>query len=242
MKFLFGFFFACITCISAYAVEGESLMYEQNALLASAPDPLESWNRKVFVFNDWIDGVVVRPVAQGYVSVIPDWLRAGVSNFFDNLGELDNLFNNLFQAKWAESGITGARFLINSTLGLLGALDLATGLGFAFQEEDFGQTIGRWGVAAGPYLVLPGLGPSSMRDTLSMLPSVFLNPLSYVHDAPVQTAAKGLELLDLRASLLGVDEIRAADPYSFLREAYLQRREFLVNDGVVQDDFLDDDW
>lgn len=233
---------AGIAVTSALFFNAPTYAYEEYVDESAQVDPWESFNRKIFAFNDRVDRWVLRPVAKGYRAVTPDFVESGVSQFFSNLGEIRNLFNAGLQWKWGEAGRSVSRFGINSTFGFFGVLDVASDLNIEKVDEDFGQTLGAWGVGGGPYVVLPFLGPSNIRDTVSILPDRLLDPTQYVDHVPTGNSLLALELVDLRASLLDIDNIISGDRYAFIRDAYLQRRDYLVNDGEVEDDFLDDDW
>ncbi|MCO7213732.1 MULTISPECIES: VacJ family lipoprotein [Halomonas] len=212
--------------------------------VSSEPNPADPWegfNRRVFAFNDVLDRYALKPAAQGYRYVTPDPLERGVSNFFDNLGEVRTVFNSLLQGKGANAGNSSMRFLMNTTFGLGGLLDPATHAGFIADEEDFGQTLAAWGVGEGPFVVLPFLGPSTVRDTSALPVDWYTYPLTYVEDDTVRYSLRGLELLDARASLLDQEDLIRGDRYSFIRDAWLQRRRFEVTDGELGDDsFIDD--
>jgi phospholipid-binding lipoprotein MlaA len=210
---------------------------------ASLPhDPYENWNRKVFAFNETLDAWILKPVATGYRAVTPRFFRTGVRNFFANLGEVSNFTNNLLQAKPAAAGKDAVRFTLNSTVGVLGVFDLATPLGLQKSEEDFGQTLNVWGVPEGPYLVLPFLGGQNLSHSLSMPVDYYLNPMTYIDDSVVYYSLGGLFLVQRRTDLLEAEKLIRGDRYSFIRDAYLQRRAFLVNDGRMdRDPFLDDE-
>ncbi len=201
-------------------------------------DPWESWNRGVYKVNDKVDRAVVKPVARTYVRVVPHPIRTGVTNFFDNLRTPAVMLNDALQGKLLAAGNDLGRFLLNSTLGLAGLLDPATSAGLAHNNEDFGQTLGVWGVHPGPFIELPVFGPSDLRDAPSRVVDVYTSPLEYVHIAAVKWGLFGVDLIDTRASLLSLDETlqNVYDPYAFVRDAYLQRRAYLVSDGKVTDD------
>lgn len=208
--------------------------------LAAAPvraeseqDPWEGFNRAMFSFNETLDRYAVKPLAQGYRYVTPDIAEKGVSNVFDNLADIGNLVNNLLQLKFEAAGQTFARLTFNSTFGLLGLIDVATPMGLQAQPEDFGQTLGYWGVGSGPYLVLPFFGPSTVRDGVAKPVDWLLDPVSEVDHVPTRNTLYGLRLVDTRARLLKAEQIISGDKYSFVRDAYLQRREYLINDGEV---------
>lgn len=206
-------------------------------------DPWEAINRPIFTFNDYADRYVLRPVAKGYQRVAPRFVEEGVSNAFNNLGEISNVLNNLLQGKFIDSASDGGRFVINSTVGVLGFFDVASRWGLEPHDEDFGQTLGRWGVGPGPYLVVPLLGPRTVRDATAGFAESYTDPvLQGVNHVPTRNQMLGLRVVDVRAQLLAADELITGDRYIFLRDAYLQRRQFLVNDGVVEDSFGDDDF
>lgn len=189
-------------------------------------DPWEGYNRQVTDFNLVLDEIVLEPVAKGYQAVLPGVVRAGVSNFFGNLGDVWSTANNLMQAKPRETTESLLRVGINSTLGLFGLIDVATELNIPRHKEDFGQTLGRWGVPPGPYLVLPVLGPSTLRDTVA-LPVDWKGDLLNIYDIAVQSPLSVLRVVDKRANYLGAGNVlnaAALDKYTFIREAYLQRR------------------
>lgn len=200
-------------------------------------DPWESFNRGVFRFNDALDRWALKPVAKGYRKVTPDVVENGVHNVFRNLGEVRNLTNNLLQLKMHDAGVDTARFFFNTTFGVLGIFDVATKMGLQRNDEDFGQTLGSWGVKSGPYVVLPLLGPSTVRDTVSLYPDSYTSQYGYINDVPVRNSMFMLNMVDTRASLLTAERLIAGDKYRFIRNAYLQNREFKVQDGNVVDDF-----
>jgi len=208
-------------------------------------DPWEGFNRGVFAFNDTIDGAVVKPLAKGYKAVTPDVVETGVSNVFSNLGEVGNIVNGLLQFKIGQASNDTGRLLINSTFGLAGLFDVAKHMGLEKGTgEDFGQTLAAWGVDSGPYIVLPFLGPTTLRDGVGLPADSYLNPVTHIDHVPTRNTTFATELLDTRASLLGAEGAISGDKYSFIRDAYLQRREYLINDGQVEDDFgadLDDE-
>ncbi len=213
-------------------------------------DPFESFNRAVYAFNDAADREVFRPIATDYRDHVPRPVRTGISNFFGNLQDVIVLVNDLLQLKIEQGMSDFGRIVYNTTFGLLGIIDVATPMGLPKHDEDFGQTLGYWGVPAGPYLVLPFLGPSSARDTVGLVGDIYVHPMfqGLITDEAVSWGAVGLRYIDLRAQLLGatrvVDEA-ALDPYAFVRDAYLQRRRNLVYDGNPPPDprydFIPDD-
>lgn len=202
-------------------------------------DPLESFNRGVYGFNDGVDRAVLKPVAQAYVAVTPSPVRTGVGNFFSNLGDIWTFVNSVLQFKGQAAAETAMRFSVNSTLGLAGLLDIATEAGIPKYSEDFGQTLGFWGVPAGPYLVLPLLGPSTVRDTAALPVDAQGNAVTQgVDHIPTRNSFTALDLVNTRAELLRagrlVDEA-ALDRYSFTRDVFLQRRQSQVYDGDPPD-------
>jgi phospholipid-binding lipoprotein MlaA len=209
---------------------------------ASAPnanprDPWESFNRQVYGFNEGLDEAVVKPVAIAYQDVTPALLRTGVSNFFGNLSDIWSLVNNVLQLKPKESVETLARVGVNTTIGLAGVLDVATELKLQKHSEDFGQTLGRWGVPTGPYLVLPLLGPSTLRDTAALPVNWRGNLVGGVDDSALRNSMTALRVIDLRAGLLRTSRMidsAALDKYSFTRDAYLQRRRSLIRGNIVE--------
>ncbi|MAA63492.1 MAG: hypothetical protein CL581_01745 [Alteromonadaceae bacterium] len=200
-------------------------------------DPWEGWNREVYGFNKFLDDWFLRPVAQGYRTVTPQLVDQGITNFFSNLGELKNLVNSLLQLKGESALVAAGRFTYNTTFGLGGLFDVATVFDLPERPEDLGQTFGYWGVGSGPYLMLPLLGPSTIRDAggialdLTVMPSTW----DYIEE-PDKYYMRGLQLVDVRADLIPAENFISGDQYIFVRNAYLQRREFLINDGEVQPD------
>jgi phospholipid-binding lipoprotein MlaA len=203
-----------------------------------AHDRFERVNRSVYGFNAALDRGVARPVAKAYVRIVPAPLRTGVSNFFENLDYTTTVVNDLLQAKPLPFVHDTARLLVNTTIGIGGLFDPATKLGMPTGDEDFGQTLGRWGVPTGQYLMLPVLGPSTSRDLVGKVGDHFTDPSSYVNNTAAKYGLKVADLLDKRAGLLQADSVldKSYDPYVFVRSAYLQRRQFQVKDGNVSDD------
>ncbi|XOV82016.1 MAG: VacJ family lipoprotein [bacterium] len=204
-------------------------------------DPLEPINRGIYGFNDVVDRWLIRPTAKVYDKVVPGFAKTGVSNFFDNLATPATAVNQLLQGKPVRSLSDTGRFLVNTTLGVGGLIDVATHAGFSKNDEDFGQTLGVWGANAGSFVMLPFLGPSSVRDTFGFVVDGFMNPIRFVKPAETRAAVTALYVIDLRAALLGVDQLVTGDEYLFLRDAYLQRRAFSVSDGVTDEDPFADD-
>jgi phospholipid-binding lipoprotein MlaA len=202
-------------------------------------DPLEPFNRGMYQFNDTVDRAVVKPVATVYRDVLPSPLRTGVTNFFANLQDAWSVVNNSLQLKGEAAGDSLVRFGVNTFLGLGGVLDIASEMQIERHTEDFGQTLGHWGVGAGPYLVLPLLGPSTLRDTAALPVDAQGNLVSGVSDVSTRNSLTALGLLNRRARLLEATSILdqvALDPYTFTRDAFLQRRQNDVYDGYPPDD------
>ena len=207
------------------------------------PDPLQGFNRGVQAFNDTADRFILKPVAKGYKKVVPDTIRRGVGNFFENLTYPLVVVNQLLQGKVKEGVSDTGRFVMNSTLGLGGLFDPASHAGMPAHEEDFGQTFAKWGIGRGPYLVIPFLGPSDVRDGAGSLLSYAVNPTRYVITGDTtRYSLMALNFVQIRAGLLDAEKLISGDRYIFIRDAYLQRREFLNKDGQVNDEFLDENW
>ena len=201
---------------------------------ADPRDPFERYNRAMFSFNKTVDDKVIKPVATGYVNVIPQLIRTAIGNFFGNIGDVWTAVNNYLQGKPREGTSDVARVVLNSTFGIVGLIDVATPAGLVQHDEDFGQTLGVWGVKSGPYLVLPIFGASTVRDGLARPVDLYADPLNQIDPARVENSARALRLVDDRAALLESTrmlEDAALDPYLFVRDAYLQRRESRVRDG-----------
>lgn len=206
---------------------------------ANPRDPLEPFNRSVYGFNDAVDRAVIKPVATAYRDVLPSPVRTGVSNFFNNLQDLWSFVNNTLQLKGEGAGNSIVRFGVNSVFGLGGLIDIATEMRIERHTEDFGQTLGRWGVGAGPYVVVPFLGSSTLRDTAALPVDMKGNAVSQIDDVPTRNSATVLNLISRRSQLLDasrmLDEV-ALDPYTFTRDAYLQSRRNQVYDGNPPDE------
>ncbi len=224
----------CILLLSGCATTAEP---EHN------PDPFEGLNRAIFEFNDSIDELVLKPVAEGYEAAMPEPLNNSVSNFFNNLDDVLVILNDILQLKFGQTLSDIGRFTLNSSFGLFGLFDVATPLNLPKHNEDFGQTLGRWGVGSGPYLVLPLLGDSTLRDSVGLVTDWQVDPVGQIEGRPARWGAITLESIDTRASLLRASRIldtAALDRYTFRRDAYLQRRNSLVYDGNVPQSELDE--
>jgi len=205
-------------------------------------DPLESYNRAMYSFNDTLDRAIMKPVAKGYNKVMPQPVNTSISNFFSNLDDVLVLFNDVLQLKWKQGLSDFSRLTWNTTAGLFGIFDVASHMDLPKHNEDFGQTLGYWGVGSGPYVVLPFLGPSTVRDGTGLLADWQVDPLARVEVDRTRWTLLGLKAVDTRAGLLRASRIletASLDPYAFMRDAYLQRRENLVYDGnpPMKDDF-----
>lgn len=197
------------------------------------PDPIEPANRVFYSFNDTLDKYFIKPLAEGYVEVAPVPFRTAVTNFFDNLTYLNVILNSFLQGKLNDGFSDMGRFIVNSTVGVGGLFDVATDMGMVRHNEDLGQTLGVWGFSSGSYLYLPIRGPQTIRDLPNIASATLLNPMTYITGA-VLFPITALNVINTRANLLDETNIRdeaAVDPYSFTREAYLQRREYLIHDG-----------
>lgn len=204
-----------------------------------ARDPWESWNRGVFHFNDAVDTAVLKPVATGYQKVTPTLVQKGVTNFFGNLIDMWSVVNNALALRPKETGDSVGRVMLNTTVGLLGVIDVASGLGIERHTADFGLTLARWGMGSGPYVVLPLLGPSTLRDTAGLPVDNWGNPINQFGDEATRTGMVVVKAVDTRARLLGAGDVlegAALDKYSFMRDAYLQRRRNQVYDGNPPED------
>ena len=196
-------------------------------------DTLEPANRVFFDINETLDRALIKPIAEVYADVAPNFIRAGITNFFENLAYLNVILNDLLQGKINQGLSDVVRFVANSTMGVGGLFDVATPMGLPEHDEDFGQTLAVWGFDEGSYLYLPFLGPNTVRDSTNFVPSTLLNPFYYVSSA-ILFPVTAINAINKRANLLEASNIRdeaAVDPYSFTREAYLQQREYLIHDG-----------
>lgn len=208
---------------------------------ASAPDeyrdprdPLEPYNRAMHKFNKATDDAIIKPVAEGYKKITPEPVDRGITNFFNNLADVNSAVNNLLQFKLSRAGSDVGRLAVNSTVGVLGFFDVATNMGLPSYKEDFGQTLGYWGAEPSPFLVLPFFGPSTLRDSIGLAGDTVVNPLYNVEKNTVYWGAVGVNIVDQRADLLTAGKIleeAALDPYVFLRDAFLQRRRDQIFDG-----------
>ena len=205
------------------------------------PDPFESINRKMFAFNNGLDRVLMRPLARGYQWAVPNRMKRGVGNFFANLYDFNAAINGALQWRWPNAGRSTGRFLVNSTIGILGFMDVATRFGLTPHRTDFGQTLAVWGAEPGPYLMVPLFGPRTVRSGIGTIFDTATSIQGQLDNVPLRNTLWGVELIDGRAALLSADQLLSGDQYIFVRDAYLSQREFLVNDGQVNDPFSDFD-
>ena len=204
-------------------------------------DPFEDLNRDIFVFNEKLDEKILKPTALAYRKVTPQFARTGVTNFFNNLEEIDTTINQVLQGEIKYAFNDAGRFVINTTIGLFGLIDVASKMGLEKHEEDFGQTLGVWGISSGPYIMLPFLGPSNPRDLLSRPISSFLSGTFAMEDNDVKFTLVGIDALETRERLLDAETLIIGDKYMFVKDAYVQSREYEINNGSTEDDvFLDD--
>ena len=208
---------------------------------ADPRDPFEPLNRASYAFNDGLDKALIRPAARTYRKVTPVFVQTGVSNVFSNAKYPVTLVNDALQGKFSAALNDTGRFVLNTTLGLGGLFDPATDIGLDRNDEDFGQTFGKWGIGAGPYFVVPLLGPTTLRDGLGSIADDFAEPRSYLEDDSTRWTLWAAGNFERRVRLLEADSVlaRAGDPYSFVRSAYLQRREYQVRDGDVPTEDLE---
>jgi len=202
-------------------------------------DPWESMNRRLFAVNDTLDKYLLRPVAKGYRFVMPDPAERGVTNFINNIYEFNSVINSLLQGRLEGAAQSGGRFMVNTTLGLLGFFDVASAMGIQHKPADFGQTLAVWGFDSGPYLMLPVIGPRTVRSGVGYVFDTYSSIPALIDDTELAYIFWTVEVVDIRARLLKAEELITGDRYIFIRDAYLQRREFFVNGGVVDDSFSD---
>ena len=204
-------------------------------------DPFEDLNRDIFVFNEKLDEKILKPTALVYRKVTPQFARTGVTNFFNNLEEIDTTINQVLQGEIKYAFNDAGRFVINTTIGLFGLIDVASKMGLERHQEDFGQTLGVWGISSGPYIMLPFLGPSNPRDLLSRPISSFLSGTFAMEDNDVKFTLVGIDALETRERLLDAETLIIGDKYMFVKDAYVQSREYEINNGSTKDDvFLED--
>jgi phospholipid-binding lipoprotein MlaA len=204
-------------------------------------DPYEKSNRKVFEFNNKIDKLFLRPVTDFYDKATPEFAQTSITNFFANLDDIRISINNLLQGNVVESMSDITRFFINSIFGLGGFFDVASEMGLEKHSEDFGQTLGRWGAKPGPYLMLPFLGPSTTRDAFTFVGDTALAPALSLDDNAARVGLISLDLINTYSAFTGIADIESKDQYAFLRDAYLERRKYEVNDGLSEEELSQDE-
>lgn len=217
--------------LSAWNVEAEEVN-----------DPWEPMNRRIFAFNETLDKYILRPTAQGYRFVMPDPAESGVSNFISNIYEFNSIFNSLLQGRPGNAAQSAGRFLVNSTVGLAGLLDVATPMGIEHSPADFDQTLYTWGVAPGPFLMLPLFGPHTVRSTAGYFVDTYTSIPAFWSDEEYAYLFWTVEAIDIRARLLKADDLVTGDRYIFIRNAYLERREFFLSGEQVEDSFGADEY
>jgi phospholipid-binding lipoprotein MlaA len=233
------YFLVLLLLLSPWAVQAEEK--QKNV------DPFEAINRPLFALNNTLDRFLIRPVAKGYDWVMPDVAQRGVGNMFANMYDFNSAINGVLQWRLEGAAQGGGRFLVNSTLGVVGLFDVATPMGIRPYRTDFGHTLALWGFDSGPYLMVPFFGPRTIRSGTGTIFDTYTSIPTYIDNVRLRNSLWGLELIDGRARLLKADELITGDRYIFVRDAYMQARETFVNDGVVQDSFSDfedsdEDW
>lgn len=206
-------------------------------------DPLQSYNRAMYQFNDTLDTVLLKPIAKGYDAIMLDPLSHAISNIFSNLNDITVVLNDLLQFKFSQAGSDMHRLLVNSTVGVGGIFDVASLSGIEKHHEDFGQTLGHWGVGPGAYIVLPFFGPSTLRDTVGLVGDSVTDAARYIGHVPTRNETFGTRVVDQRAGLFKAEKVldaAALDEYSYVRDGYLQRRQSLVFDGNAPEMYDED--
>jgi phospholipid-binding lipoprotein MlaA len=216
-----------------------TLRAEEVPRAGTVADPFESFNRAMFSVNERLDTYFMKPVAQGYHFVMPDFAERAVTNVFANLYDANSSINALLQGRFGNAARGGGRFVVNSTLGVLGVFDVASRMGLMHYPTDFGHTLAIWGMPQGPYLMVPLYGPRTLRSGIGSVVDVYGVPQYYVDNVRLRNSLFGLELVDSRARLLDAEQLISGDRYIFVRDVYLQQREALLNDGKVEDNFSD---
>ena len=209
--------------------------------ISATQDPFEDFNRKIWAFNESLDDNFAKPTAEIYTNITPDFIEIGITNFFRNINELDNTANQLLQGKPMYAMNDFARFIINTSVGVLGFIDVASKMGFERHDEDFGQTLGHWGVSKGPFLMIPLYGPSTPRSLAGISVSSVLSGTFAIEETDVRIGITALDALETRARYLEVETLIVGDRYSFIRDSYMQYLDFESSDGKdLSDDFVDD--
>ncbi|MFT6286930.1 MAG: phospholipid-binding lipoprotein MlaA [Alcanivorax sp.] len=205
------------------------------------PDPLERFNRPLFALNNSLDKYLVRPIAVGYDLIMPAPAQRGVGNFFSNIYDFSSALNAVLQGRFEGAAQSGGRFLVNSTVGVLGVFDVATPIGIRPYRTDFGHTLAIWGLPSGPYLMVPLYGPRTIRSGTGTIVDTYTSVPTYIDNVSLRNSIWGLELVDGRSRLLNAEQLLSGDRYIFVRDAYLQQRKYFISDGEVEDNFSDFD-
>lgn len=238
-----GISLLALACVTSFL--GCAATRPEGGYSNSPADPWEPANRAIFAINNRIDRATLKPLAKGYKKITPKVVRTGISNFMGNLGYPVVFINDFLQGKFRQGGKDTLRFVLNSTVGLAGIVDVASEAGLKENNEDFGQTLAHWGVPSGPYVMLPFFGPSSLRDAPALGVDYLMDGRNYVGDSSEQDKLLIVDIIDLRTRLLSAEGILedSYDPYLTLREAWLQRRQYLIHDGdpPLDEDFFDDE-
>jgi phospholipid-binding lipoprotein MlaA len=207
--------------------------FEETLKKIKEPDPMEALNRKIFAFNDVADQLFLAPVARGYQDYTPNIVQQGFGNMLSNVLDISTVVNDLLQGKFYQAASDTGRLVVNSTLGIIGIFDVASGIGLEKHEEDFGQTLGYWGMPAGPYVMVPLFGPYTVRSGFGAFGDILTDLVGSIDHVPTRNQLWAGSIVDKRAALLGAEELITGDRYTFIRDAYVQQREFLVLDGAV---------
>lgn len=223
-----------LRCVLLAGVAGQALPASAQARDA---DPFIEVNRSVYNFNEALDELIIKPVTRSYDYVMPDMAKRGVTNFFNNLDDVNVVVNDVLQGKVRNAARDSGRLVLNSTIGIAGFIDVASGFGLYKNNEDFGQTFGYWGIGPGPYLVVPFLGNYTLRDAIGFIPDYLFNPIFWIHDEMPRHGLYAMDTVDTRLYYLAAESMITGDEYVFVRDAYLQRREYLVADGEVYDEW-----
>ncbi|MDH5432991.1 MAG: VacJ family lipoprotein [Gammaproteobacteria bacterium] len=235
MKGLKLIFFSLFFFLTGCASTGNNAGSDQETSAENKDDPWENWNRGVYSFNKVMDENIAKPATNVYKAITPDFMETGFSNVFSNLGDVSNMVNNLLQGKLLDSLSDLGRLVVNSTFGVGGLFDFASDMGMTKHDEDFGQTLGAWGVGSGPYMMLPFIGPSTLRDTAALPADSKTDPVNQTEHIPTRNTALTFELLDKRAGLMQYEDALkdVIDEYAFIRDIYLQNRKYKVLDGEL---------
>ena len=247
-RFLLFLFLALSILFIALPVYSEAEFGDENYEESQDVDPWQGVNRRVFKFNSFVDRWLLKPAAKSYQWITPSFVDRGVTSFFKNLGDVTSLLNSGLQGDFRQMGVSTGRFIVNSTVGVGGFIDVASKAGLERRPEDFGQTLAVWGVGSGPYVELPFLGGRHLRHAFSLVPDFYLSPIAYVNDTDARWVLTGLQTVDTRADLFAAEALLSGDRYSFIRDVYMQRRDSLIDNGQNKDgedpfgdDFGDED-